>query len=115
MDLLAQSLQLPGSTPVEIQGAIPTIAGGGGGYRFTTLGSIVGELIKYVFPLAGIIMFVFIVIAGFQWLSSAGDPKKLESARNRITYAILGFVLLIASYWIVRIVQLIISPTQPFF
>lgn len=112
-ELIAQQIILPGTNPTPIQGAIPTTSPGV--YRFTTLGSIVGELLKYIFPIAGSLMFVFIIIAGFQWITSSGDPKKVESARNRMTYAILGFVLLIASYWLARIVQVILSPNQPFF
>lgn len=112
-NLIAQGIILPGSNPAPIYGAIPTTTPGV--YRFTTLGSIVGELLKYIFPIAGTLMFVFIIIAGFQWMTSSGDPKKVESARNRMTYAILGFVLLITSYWLAKIVQVIISPNQPFF
>lgn len=111
---IAQNLNIPGVTGT-ITGPIknPDLFTGPDGT--ITLGSIITVLLKYLYPIAGFILFVYIIIAGFQWLSSAGDPKKIESARQRLTYAILGFILLIASPWVARIVQLIFSPNEPFF
>lgn len=108
---IAQIIEIPGSSP--IQGPLPTKPGGG--YRFENLGDIITIALGYLFPIAGLIMFLYIVYGGFQWLTASGDPKKVEAARNRITYAIVGFVLLIAAYWITKIVELILSPKQPFF
>lgn len=110
---LAQLINIPGISPIV--GPLPTKPGPGGGFRFENIGDILTLALQYLFPLAGIIMFLFIVYGGFQMLTSAGDPKKIEAAQKRITYAIIGFVLLIASYWITKIVEMIFSPNQPFF
>lgn len=112
---LAQIIKIPdvNGTPVEIRGPIPTDSPGH--YRFGSLGDIINMAISYLFPLAGIILFIFIVLGGFELLTSAGDPKKVESARNKITYAVIGFVLLIVAYWLTKIVNQILSPNQPFF
>lgn len=112
---LAQILRLPtivtslgAQPPVEIVGPLP--AG-----RFESLGDIVGTLLQYLFPLAGFLMFLLIIVGGFQWLTSAGDPKKVESAAKRVTAAVVGFILLFASYWLVKILNLILSPDVPWF
>lgn len=113
---LAQQLILPtisGEPPITFVGPLPTNPAGG--YRFESLGGILSLALQYIFPIAGFLLFILIVMGGFSWLTSAGDPKKVEGARNRITSAVIGFVLLVASYWIVRIIQMILSPNQPFF
>lgn len=118
----AQILKLPtiitsqGPQPtIEFQGPLPTSTVNAGRLRFESLGDIITIALQYLFPIAGLLLFLFLVFGGFQLLTSSGDPKKVEAGRNRITYAVMGFVLLVASYWIVKIVELIISPNQPFF
>ena len=43
-----------------------------------------------------IIFFVFqIIIAGYSFISSQGDEKKLEAARSRLTNGILGLTIIV--------------------
>lgn len=113
----AQIIKLPTLPPPAQGSPYPTVVISGPlpEGRFTSLGAIISTALQYLFPIAGLLLFLFLVFAGFQLLTSSGDPKKVEAGRNRITYAVVGFVLLIASYWITKIVELIISPGQPFF
>lgn len=48
--------------------------------------------------------FVLLVVGGFKYLTSGGDPKAAESAKKTITYAIGGFVIFAFSYIILKIV-----------
>lgn len=68
---------------------------------------IVNELLKLAFPLAGIILFMMIVWGGFEMLYGAASSKAQEAGKQRITAAIIGFVLLFVSYWIAQILQTI--------
>ena len=43
------------------------------------------------------------VIGGMQWITSGGDKTKLEAARKRITYAIIGLIVALMSFLIVNI------------
>jgi len=53
---------------------------------------------------AGFALFVMILVGGFAFLTSGGDPKKAEQGRNTLTFAVLGLVLLIGAYLILRFV-----------
>jgi len=57
--------------------------------------------IKYLFYLAiataGLITFAVVVLAGFKYLTSAGDPSKMREAREGITAGLLGLILLLGS------------------
>ncbi len=98
---------------VEFTGPLPTKAGGG--FRFDNIGDVISIALTYLYPLAGFLLFILLVIGGLQWLTASGDPKKIEGARNRVTYALLGFILLIVAFWVTKIVNAILSPGQPFF
>lgn len=65
---------------------------------------IMFDLLNLAIRLAGIATFIMIVIGGFKYLTAGGDPKAAESAKNTLTYAILGLVLIIAAWFIIRFI-----------
>jgi hypothetical protein len=48
-----------------------------------------------------------IVSGGFTMLSSPTNPQAQESGKQRITYAVVGFIILFAAYWIMQILKII--------
>ena len=48
---------------------------------------------------------IFIIISGIKIVTAAGDEKKLASASQTLTYAIIGLVVTILAFVIVRLVQ----------
>jgi len=66
-----------------------------------------GEYIQLVYNWSigaiAIIAVVMIMIAGFQWISSAGNEKAIGSAQQRIKNAIFGLVLIGGAYLILQI------------
>ena len=75
----------------------------------SNLGKIVTDLLPYVFPLAGIALLLYLLLTGFQFLTSAGDPKKIEQAKEKLTSALVGFIIVFAAYWIVQIVGTVLG------
>ncbi len=41
---------------------------------------------------------VFFLLGAFSWITAGGDKTKVENARNQITNAIVGLVLLVSSF-----------------
>lgn len=64
------------------------------------------SIFNIVIRLAGIAVFIMIIIGGFQYLTAGGDPKKAESAKNTLTYAILGLALLILAWFILKFIEI---------
>ena len=84
--------------------AIPTPPG----FKFSgSLGDVVSALLPYIFAFAGLASFAFIIWAGFEFLMSQGNPKHIESARNKLIQALVGFLIIFASYWIIQIIETI--------
>lgn len=63
---------------------------------------IVENIFGLIIRLAGILAFIMLILGGFKYLTSGGDPKAAESARKTLTYAILGLVLIIAAWFILK-------------
>lgn len=95
---LAQNLNLPGGQ--TITGPLP--AG-----RFTNLASLITNALPILFSIAGVILLLYLLWGGFDYLTSMGDPKKAESGRGKITNAIIGFIIIFAAYWLVQLVDYI--------
>lgn len=75
--------------------------------KFSTPGGIISEALTFLFPAAGLILFVMIVWGGFEMLSGAASAKSKDAGRQRITAAVIGFVLLFSAYWIAQILEAI--------
>jgi hypothetical protein len=73
----------------------------------TTVADVVNIAISFLFPLAGVILLFILIWGGYDFLLSQGDSDKIGNARAKITAGIVGFVLLVISYLLVRILTFI--------
>lgn len=72
-------------------------------------GDIVSLIVKYAFPIGGLLLLLYLVYGGYALMTSAGDPKKMESAKAKITGALIGFIIIFVSFWIVQIVGRVLN------
>lgn len=91
-------LNLPGTSGTPVQLSYPG-SSYTSNYKFFSLGNIVSQAILFIFVFAGFGLLLMIIAAGFSLLTSAGDAKKLESGKQRLTYAIVGFLIIFTAYW----------------
>ena len=91
-NVLAQSLNIGNQT---IQGPAN---------KFNNVADIINASLKLVFPIALFILFVFLLWSGFDMVRNLGNAKLVESAKARITNAVIGIILLAISYWATEIV-----------
>lgn len=64
------------------------------------LEGVFSNLLGAALGLAGILLFITFIVGGFQYMTAGGDPKSLESARQTLTYAIAGIILVVLAYLI---------------
>lgn len=60
------------------------------------------NIVQAVVALAGVALFVMLLIGGFHFLFSGGDQKKLEAARGTMTGAIIGIVIIVTAFLILN-------------
>lgn len=58
-----------------------------------------------IVSLVGVALFVMLVVGGFKFLLSGGDQKQLEQAKNTVTYAIIGLVVIVVAFLILQTIK----------
>lgn len=69
-----------------------------------TFGGLVSAGIRLVLIIAAVIFFFYLVWGGIAWIMSGGDKAQTENARNRITSALVGLVIVFAAWAIIQLV-----------
>lgn len=69
------------------------------------VGSLASTILQVLISLAGVLAFVFVIIAGLKMVTSGGDSKKLDSAKSTLFYAIIGLLVALLALVIVNLVQ----------
>jgi hypothetical protein len=76
---------------------------------FSSVGSIASLIIKFLFGIAALIAFIMLLVGSIKFIFSAGDVEAAAGAKNTITYAIIGLVLVICAFAIVRVLGIVLG------
>lgn len=82
----------------------------GSGTKVATLQGfecIFANILSIIIPLAGLAAFITLIIGGFQYLTSAGDPKQLQKATGTITAAVIGIAVILGIWFIFKLLFVI--------
>ena len=60
--------------------------------------AIVASVINVVLGILGVVFVVLIIYAGWQWMTAAGNEEKITQAKKMIGGAIVGLIIILASY-----------------
>lgn len=81
-----------------------SLGSGGSNAGPSAVGSIISALVGGFLILSFVAALVYMLLGGFDWLSSGGDKAKLQSARDKITNALVGLIVVGASWAVMMIV-----------
>lgn len=90
--LLAQQLDVGGQT---VQGPLDP--------QLQNLGDVVNRLVSFIFPLAIVLLFFVFVWGGYDYMMSQGSPERIKNGQAKIKTGIIGFLILVFAFLIVRI------------
>lgn len=65
------------------------------------------NFIKLSFVIASVVFLFMLVWGGIEYISAGGDKERLGNSTKRITNALIGIVILLGSYAIFKLVNLI--------
>lgn len=65
---------------------------------------LVTKALPYIFGAAGIILLLIIISSGYQMMISKGDPKVMQLAQGKLTTALVGILILFASFFVVQLI-----------
>lgn len=78
-----------------------------------TIGEIFARIVSWALYLGGGVAVIYLIYGGFAYITSAGDTSKAEVAKQTITYAIIGVVVIALAIGIVTWVEMWIGGTDP--
>ncbi len=101
---LPGNLRLPGGSEIQ-QPQELTNKG------FTDLGSFISPLLNIVFYIMVFVTFYFLVWGAFQYILAQGKKEELGKARARITWALVGLIIIFLAFFVAKFASEIFPPT----
>lgn len=71
----------------------------------STASGFILKIINIALAIAGLIAVLFLIIGGFRYITSAGNEETAEKAKKIILNSIIGIVVIILSFVIVRVIS----------
>ncbi|MBI4059093.1 hypothetical protein HY404_02510 [Candidatus Microgenomates bacterium] len=66
---------------------------------------IFSNVVTIAIALAGIALFIMLISGGFKFLTAGGDKQGVEGAKQTLTYALIGFVVIISAFLILQFIK----------
>jgi len=80
-----------------------------------TLRGIITQVMNWFLAIVGIIGIIGFVISGILYFLAAGDEGKMGTAKNAMTYSIIGVVVALMGYVIIQAVNTLLGGTSALF
>jgi amino acid transporter len=75
-----------------------------GGACDSDLAGMITMISNTILLLVGVVAVLFLIIGGFQYIASGGNPEQVNKAKNTIFYAIIGIIVALLAYVLVQFV-----------
>ena len=72
---------------------------------YGSIGEFISVILPNVYVIASLILFVLIIGGGFAIITSGNDPQQKGKGAKAVTSAVIGFVIIFASYWIIKLIE----------
>ena len=70
-----------------------------------TAGDLISNIIYIALMIVGSVSVLFLIIGGFRYVTASGNEEQSEAAKKTLTHAIIGLVIVILSFVIVRVIS----------
>jgi hypothetical protein len=99
----------------------PNDCRGGGGITVTitsptkwkSLQEMINAITSFLYAFSLVVVPLMIIIAGFFFVTAAGDPKKIEDAKRIILYALIGFIIILLAKGIISVLEQTLGSKTP--
>jgi len=71
------------------------------------LGNIISDVLPNALVFSAFILFLYLIFGGFIIITASGNAKKADEGKQAVTNAIIGFIVIFTSYWIIQIIEII--------
>lgn len=75
----------------------------GAGFQISDLGKFIQALLTVTLGIVGLLVFIYLIWGGIEWITAGGDKSKTESARQKLTNAVIGLAIVAAAFAISQV------------
>ena len=73
--------------------------------NITGASTLVSLFLSNAIIIAGVILLFIIIFAGYGIIGAGGNPQKVAASMKLLTYGVAGFLLIFATFFIIRIIE----------
>ncbi len=77
--------------------------------KYCTVTDVMKKALNTLFALSGTAAVLFIVLGGFQYMTSAGNQEQADKGKKTLMYAVIGLIIIILATTIVNILVKLIT------
>lgn len=71
----------------------------------TNIVAIIRGVVQFILVIAFVIAFIMLLVGGIRWIVAGGDEKAVAGARSTITAALIGLVIVLVAFALIRLVE----------
>ena len=71
----------------------------------TNIGTLIRGVVQGALLISALLVFMYLIWGGVQWITSGGDKGKTQEARDRITAALVGLAIVASAWAVMAIIQ----------
>lgn len=86
------------------QGAVCEESGKGGTNPLTGPNGLLLKIANIIAALTGLVAIIVIIVAGWRYITSAGEAAKVQSAKSALTFAIIGLIVVVLADSIISLI-----------
>ena len=76
--------------------------------------TLIDNIAKWIYAIVFALAIIFILVSAFQFLTAAGNPEKITSARQILIYALVAVAVAVVAWGLPKLIHaLIIIPVTP--
>jgi len=73
--------------------------------KISDIGKLISAAVGLLLILSALLAFFYLILGGISWITSGGDKAAMETARNKITHAIVGLIIVGAAWAVMILIQ----------
>jgi len=76
---------------------------------YNTFGELMNAIIDFIFNIALVVAPMIIIIAGFYFVTAAGDIDKIQRAKDMIWWTVIGFIIILLAKGLIHVLEEVIG------
>ena|SRR3989344_3560637 len=102
---VASNMILPGALLAQATVKVDEVALG---FKIPTLSTLLTFAIRAFFVVAGLMALLYLLLGALSWVTSGGNKENVDKARDKITNAVIGVIMIVAVLAVVATLEQVV-------